>query len=88
MSDRFGEQLATKLKILRDVKNGQSINASRGDTHTLDHIDFLIAYLSLQWKVSSYFYMCSMTFDHLHPVTSRTGQSEAAAVFGRAHSSS
>ena len=75
VSDRFGEQLATKL-ILRDGEKWESINASRGDTHTLDHIDFLRAILSLQPKIVILLYVFN-DIDYLHPVTSRTGQSEA-----------
>ena len=75
ISDRFGEQLASKL-VLRDGEKWESINASRGDTHTLDHIDFLRDTLPLQPKIVILLYVFN-DIDYLHPVTSRTGQSEA-----------
>ena len=72
--DRFGEQLANRLKQ-RTGENWESINGSRPDTHTLDHIKFLKSVLAYRPDVIILLYVFN-DIDYMHAVTHRQGAVE------------
>ena len=76
IEDRFGEQLARQLTI-RTGNTWNVLNASRGDTHTLTHIEFLKQMQAYQPEVTLLLYAFN-DMDYLAPVTPRDGQSEHA----------
>lgn len=69
MEDRFGEQLALFL-TQRSDQRWTSLNASRGDTHTLDHIGFVQQMLRYEPDVVVLLYTFN-DIDYLRPVTPR-----------------
>jgi hypothetical protein len=73
--DRFGERLAMKLHRVTG-KHWESINASRPDTHTLHHLQFIEAALSHRPDLVVILYVFN-DIDYLSSVTPREGQSEA-----------
>jgi hypothetical protein len=75
VQDRFGEQLAGRLADATHVE-WRSINASRSDTHTLDHIGFLQAIDTLRPDVVVLLYVFN-DIDYLHAVTPRGILTEA-----------
>jgi hypothetical protein len=75
VEDRFGEQLASKLNQ-RTGEYWEVMNASRGDTHTLDHISFLKRMLAYRPDVVVVVYVFN-DIDYLYPVTSRGGLASA-----------
>lgn len=76
LEDRFGEQLARQLTN-RTGTAWTVLNASRGDTHTLTHIEFLKAMQAYQPEVTLLLYAFN-DIDYLAQVTPRDGQSEHA----------
>ena len=68
-SNRFGEQLANKLTKLTSFE-WESINASAGDTHTLQHIAFLKNSLVYQPDIIILLYVFN-DIDYLKSVTNR-----------------
>lgn len=82
LEDRFGEQLAQQLTH-RTGATWTALNASRGDTHTLTHIEFLKAMQAHQPEVTLLLYAFN-DIDYLAQVTPREGQSEpASSLFAR-----
>ena len=75
IDDRFGEQLVRRLADKSQLR-WEVLTASRPDTHTLHHIQFLETMLPYQPDVVILLYVFN-DIDYLHPVTPRTGQSEA-----------
>lgn len=74
--DRFGEQLVEQLNK-RAGAHWTSLNASRGDTHTLTHMEFLQSMQGLRPDVTLLLYAFN-DIDYLAQVTPRDGQSEQA----------
>lgn len=84
IEDRFGEQLVGKLTVLMG-KKWESLNASRGDTHTLDHLEFLRHMLPFNPEIVILLYVFN-DIDYLRSVTPRRGQSETPqSVVERLH---
>jgi hypothetical protein len=69
MQDRFGEQLANDVARLSNV-TWESINVSRGDSHTLDEIGFLRYGLRYHPSAVVLVYVFN-DLDYLVPITSR-----------------
>lgn len=69
IEDRLGEQLAAQLSAATHTK-WEMINASEGDTHTLDHIEFLKRSLIFQPDIVILLYVFN-DIDYLHAVTPR-----------------
>lgn len=69
INDRFGEQLASNLEN-KTKGQWEVINASRGDTHTLQHIEFLERTLSYNPNIVILLYYFN-DIDYLKPVTKR-----------------
>ncbi len=78
-SDRFGEGLAGRLASARG-EIWQSVNASRGDSHTLDEIDFLERLLPYEPDVVILLYVFN-DIDYLKSVTARTVLTEAPGSY-------
>lgn len=76
---RFGEQLADRLTNLTGSE-WEAINASRGDTSTLTHIEYLTAMLKNQPEFVVLLYVFN-DIDYLVPVTPRFGPSEHTNSF-------
>lgn len=70
---RLGSQIGKELTT-RTKKRWEVINASRGDTHTLHHIDFLKRSLKYEPDVVILLYVFN-DIDYLYPVTPRESQS-------------
>lgn len=82
LEDRFGERLARQLTN-RTGATWNVLNASRGDTHTLTHIEFLKAMQAHQPEITLLLYAFN-DIDYLAQVTPREGQSEhASSLFAR-----
>lgn len=77
--DRFGEQLVQRLNESTGAE-WKSLNASRGDTHTLTHIEFLKTMQEHRPDVTILLYAFN-DIDYLAQVTPREGQSEHANSF-------
>ncbi len=77
--DRFGEQLVEELNRGAGP-HWASLNASRGDTHTLTHMEFLQSLQGLRPDVTLLLYAFN-DIDYLTQVTPRDGQSEHAKSF-------
>ncbi|MCH8966818.1 MAG: SGNH/GDSL hydrolase family protein, partial [Planctomycetes bacterium] len=69
-ADRFGERLVIGLTSASG-ETWQSVNASRGDSHTLDEIEFLRRSLPYEPDVVILLYVFN-DIDYLRPVTVRT----------------
>jgi hypothetical protein len=69
IEDRFDFQLARRIKAKTQV-TWETINISRGDTHTLDHIQFLKKGLIYNPDVVILLYVFN-DIDYLYPVTPR-----------------
>jgi hypothetical protein len=67
---RFGEQLGAQFSAITG-DNWEVLNASRGDTHTLQHIEFLEGMLQYQPDVVVLQYVFN-DIDYLYPVTPRS----------------
>lgn len=73
--DRFGERIASTLS-LSTKSPWESLNASEGDSHTLDEIDFLQMMIPYRPDVVVLLYTFN-DIDYLQPVTSRSQLTEA-----------
>jgi len=69
IQDRIGSQVVKRL-ITQTNEKWEVINASRGDTHTLEHIEFLKAGLNYKPDVIFLLYVFN-DIDYLFPVTPR-----------------
>ena len=69
INNRFGEQLASRLTRMSSFE-WESINASKGDTHTLHHINFLRECLKYEPDIIILLYVFN-DIDYLRPVTDR-----------------
>lgn len=79
VEDRFGELLALRLGE-RTGTEWESINASRPDTHTRDHLMFLQSTLPYRPDLIVLLYVFN-DIDYLKSVTSREGVSEAPTTW-------
>jgi lysophospholipase L1-like esterase len=78
IEDRFGEQLARQLNV-RTSRTWNTLNASRGDTHTLTHLEYLKKMQVYRPDVTLLLYAFN-DMDYLAQVTPRDGQSEHAST--------
>ena len=78
-ADRFGERLVIGLTSASG-ETWQSVNASRGDSHTLDEIEFLRRSLPYEPDVVILLYVFN-DIDYLRPVTVRTVLTEAPGSY-------
>ncbi len=75
VEDRFGELLALRLRERTGIE-WESMNASRPDTHTLDHLKFLQSMVKYKPDLIVLLYVFN-DIDYMKSVTSREGVSEA-----------
>jgi hypothetical protein len=82
--ERFGEQLGTALEHCTG-RTYEVINASRADTHTLHHLEFLRGVLRYRPDVVILLYVFN-DMDYLAPVTPRVRWAEApGSIVARLH---
>ena len=79
IKDRFGEQLANRLTKMTSFE-WESLNASEGDTHTLQHIDFLRRNLKYDPDIVILLYVFN-DIDYLKPITNRVADKKLNSRF-------
>ncbi|MDP2645966.1 MAG: SGNH/GDSL hydrolase family protein [Desulfobacterales bacterium] len=79
IENRFGEELAKKLKA-KTRNSWESINASRPDTHTLQHIDFLKQSLAHKPDIVILLYVFN-DMDYIVPITQRSSYEKLSSRF-------